>query len=100
MIDFGLSEQQTKLRSTTRVFADDVLKTARLIYEQHTNPHEAFQSTKPLYQRAVEAGIVKTQVPSSLGGTGGSLNDMCILIEELYAVDPSVSMTILATGLG
>jgi alkylation response protein AidB-like acyl-CoA dehydrogenase len=100
MVDFSLSERQTKLRRTAAAFADNVLKTARQIYEQHTDPHEAFKSTKPLHRKAVEAGIVKMQVPLSLDGEGGSLVDTCILIEELYAVDPSVSMTILATGLG
>jgi len=39
-------------------------------------------------------------IPQPLGGTGGSLIDATLLVEELYAADTSAALTIFATGLG
>lgn len=100
MIDFTLSDQQNGLRAAAQTFASNVLSTARATYSQHVDQHLRFQATKPMYRGAVKAGLVKAQVPPSMGGAGGSLTDAAILIEELYAVEASVSLTVLATGLG
>ena len=44
--------------------------------------------------------LIKGSIPPALGGTSGSLVDACLAIEELHAVEPSVTFTILANGLG
>ncbi len=100
MIDFTLSEQQSAVRNAARSFAADTLSTARATYSQHAEQYRRFQATKPLYREAVKAGLVKAQVPASMGGAGGGLVDSAILTEELYAVETSVPVTVLATGLG
>lgn len=100
MIDFTLSEQQNGVRTAARGFAQNALSTAPAVYAKHAEQHRRFQATQPLYREAVMAGLVKAQVPTSMGGAGGSFGDAAILVEELYAVETSVSLTILATGLG
>lgn len=66
-------------------------------YQQH---HERFQSTRPIYQQAVAGGLIKGQITPRLGGTGGTLVEAAILVEEMYKVEPAVSLTIFSTGLG
>ena len=62
--------------------------------------HERFQATRPVYREAVAAGLIKGQIPPHLGGTGGSLLEAAIMVEEMYAVEPSAALTIFGTGLG
>lgn len=99
-IDFQLSPSEKRVRDGAATFAATVLKDARKDYLQYTQHHERFQSTRPIYRKAVEAGLVKGQVPAPLGGTGGALIESAILVEEFYSVEPSASLTIFATGLG
>jgi alkylation response protein AidB-like acyl-CoA dehydrogenase len=39
-------------------------------------------------------------IAPALGGTGGSIVETSILVEECYAVEPSAALTIFSTGLG
>ncbi|MCJ1472978.1 hypothetical protein MMC13_001627, partial [Lambiella insularis] len=100
MIDFTLSEQQNAIRSKAASFASNVLAPAASTYEKHNTQKARFESIRPLYRQAVEAGLINGQVPPALGGTGGSLTDVAILVEEIYAADTSVALTIFSTGLG
>jgi nitroalkane oxidase len=103
MIDFTLTPEQQAVRSFIRSFANTHLKNARSLYDPlipHAKWSSRFQSTQPIYRAAVEAGLIKAQIPVALGGTGGSLNDAAIVVEELYSVETSASLTILGTGLG
>jgi alkylation response protein AidB-like acyl-CoA dehydrogenase len=99
-IDFQLSPSEEGIRNAAAGFAATVLKDARKTYLQYSNHSERFQSTRPIYRKAVEAGLIKGQVPAPLGGTGGSLVEAAILVEELYATEPAASLTVFATGLG
>lgn len=103
MIDFELSPQQEAIRGAVHTFAITHLKQARSLYDPPT-PHakweDRFRSTKPVYRVAVEAGLIKAQIPTQLGGTGGALIDAALVVEEMYAVETSASLTILGTGLG
>lgn len=49
---------------------------------------------------AVAGGVLKGQISPAHGGSGGSLTEAAILVEECYAVEPSAALTIFATGLG
>lgn len=44
--------------------------------------------------------MLKAQIPTPLGGSCDSLLDAAVQLEELYATDPSVTLTVAATGLG
>ena len=100
MIDFTLSEQQNVIRSTAASFASKILVPASSTYEKHTTQQARFESTRPFYRQAVEAGLIRGLIPPAFGGTGGGLIDTTILVEEMYAADTSVSLTIFSTGLG
>ncbi|KAH7555882.1 hypothetical protein BM1_06408 [Bipolaris maydis] len=100
MIDFSLTPEQKELRANVHAFADTVLSKAPTYYSHLTTQTERFQSTLPIYQTAVSAGLIKGQIPVPLGGTSAGLVDAAIVIEELHAVEPSTAITILGTGLG
>jgi nitroalkane oxidase len=103
MIGFQLTPEQQALRSNVGAFASAHLSRARSIYEAAGASgkwSDRFRSTLPLYQEAVKAGLIKAQVPQPLGGLGGSLMDATLVVEEMYAVEASASLTILGTGLG
>jgi alkylation response protein AidB-like acyl-CoA dehydrogenase len=100
MIDFTLTPAQNSLRLAAQYFAKNVLATAPGLYNAESTPDRKFQSTHPLYAQAVEGGLLKGQIPTQMGGTGGSLIDAAILVEELYSVECSASLTVLGTGLG
>ncbi|ROV87583.1 hypothetical protein VMCG_10609 [Cytospora schulzeri] len=100
MIDFTLTESQQALRHNAAAFAQAHLKEAHLTYAQHTTQKARFRSTRPIYAAAVKKGLIRGQIPTTLGGGAQGLVDAAILIEEFFAVDPSAALTILGTGLG
>ena len=103
MIDFTLTPEQQQVRDHVRAFAKSHLSNARAIYDPvvpHVKWEDRFRSLQPLYADAVKNGIIKAQIPVALGGIGGSLTDAAIVVEEMYAVETSASLTILGTGLG
>jgi alkylation response protein AidB-like acyl-CoA dehydrogenase len=100
MVDFTLTPEQKGLRANARAFAQNVLSTAPNLYSNLATQTERFQSTLPIYQAAVSAGLLKGQIPLPLGGTSASMIDAAIVVEEFHAVEPSTAITILGTGLG
>ena len=99
-VDFHLSPTEEGIRKAASSFAAGCLKDAKKSYMKYQHHHERFQSTRPIYRQAVAGGLIKGQIPPSLGGTGGTLIEAAILVEEMYAVEPAASLTIFATGLG
>ncbi|KAL1644594.1 hypothetical protein SLS61_008760 [Didymella pomorum] len=100
MVNFLLSTEQRALRATVSDFAHDVLSTAPKLYDDLPTQTTRFRSTLPIYRSAVSAGLIKGQVPVPYGGESASMLDAAIVVEELYAVEPSTALTILGTGLG
>ena len=103
MADATLSATQREFRDSVRAFAAKHLTTARKTYTQAGSSgqwHDRFRSTQPIYKAAVEAGLIKAEIPAPLGGTSAGFVDLAIMVEELYAVDTSASLTILGTALG
>ncbi|KAK5126228.1 hypothetical protein LTR85_010463 [Meristemomyces frigidus] len=105
MVNFDLTPTQEAIRAAVRSFAATHLKNARSTYESagaqpNAQWQDRFRSTKPIYEAALQAGLIKAQIPRPLGGTGDALIDAAIVVEELYAVETSASLTILGTGLG
>ena len=99
-VDFQLSASEQGIRKAAAAFAAGPLKTAKETYQKYENHHERFQSTRPIYRQAVAGGLIKGLIPPHLGGAGGSLLEATILVEEMYSVEPSASLTTFATGLG
>lgn len=100
MIDFKLSEQQNAIRSMAASFATNVLSNASTSYEKYLTQKERFQALRPFYRIAVGGGMIKGMIPQPLGGAGGTVLDSTLLVEEMYKVDRSLSLTIFGTGLG
>lgn len=99
-VDFQLSPGEAGIRNAAAGFSAACLKDAKKEYSKFTENHQRFQATKHIYEKAVAGGLIKGQVPVQLGGSGGSLVEAAILVEEMYSVEPAASLTIFATGLG
>lgn len=98
-IDFQLSESEDAIRRQAAAFAAGPLKDVRKVYSAEKDEKQ-FQALKPFYGDATAGGMIKSLVSPHNGGTGGSLIESAILVEEMYAVDPSASLTIFSTALG
>ena len=99
MIDFELSPEQRKLQLDARAFAAEHLSGLRAKMAGK-DAAGRFEATKDAYEAAVKAGYLKLQVPPPLGGTMNSLVDVAIVAEELIAVESSLPLSVLSTGLG
>jgi nitroalkane oxidase len=98
-IDFTLTAQQRELQSASRKFAREVLSQA-IAAETLPTPEERFAATKPAYEAMIAAGFLRKCIPHSAGGENRGLTDTAIMIEELYAVNASVTLTLIGTALG
>lgn len=99
-VDFLLSPSEDGIRQAAAGFAAGPLKDAKNTYMKYQHHHKRFQSTRPIYRQAVAGGLIKGQITPHLGGAGGSLIEAVLLVEEMYRVEPTVSLTIFSTGLG
>src|SRR6516165_1064763 len=98
-IDFRLTSRQHALQLDSRMFAADVIASARAA-ELLPTPEERFRATKPVYEAMVAAGFLRKCIPVSAGGDNAGLIDMAIVAEEFYSVNASVTLTMLGTVLG
>jgi alkylation response protein AidB-like acyl-CoA dehydrogenase len=98
-IDFRLTARQRELQLQSRKFAREVLSRA-LEAEALPTPEERFAATKPAYEAMIAAGFLRKCVPLSAGGENTGLTDTAIMVEELYAVNASVTLTLIGTVLG
>ena len=98
-IDFRLTARQRELQLQSRKFAREVLSRA-LEAEALPTPEERFAATKPAYEAMIAAGFLRKCIPLSAGGENAGLADTAIMVEELYAVNASVTLTLIGTVLG
>jgi butyryl-CoA dehydrogenase len=98
-IDFRLTARQRELQLQSRKFAREVLSPA-LEAEALPTPEERFAATKPAYEAMIAAGFLRKCIPLSAGGENIGLTDTAIMVEELYAVNASVTLTLIGTVLG
>lgn len=106
-INFQLDAADMAVRDAAASFAQVVLKPARAAYTGsgaaaagEGGQKGRFQATRAAYAAAVAGGLVRGQLPPGLGGTGGSLVQAALMVEECYAVEASASLTLFGTGLG
>jgi alkylation response protein AidB-like acyl-CoA dehydrogenase len=98
-IDFRLTARQRELQLRSRKFASEVLSRA-LEAEALPTAEERFAATKPAYEAMIAAGFLRKCIPLSAGGDNAGLTDTAIMVEELYAVNASVTLTLIGTVLG
>ncbi|KJC57287.1 acyl-CoA dehydrogenase [Bradyrhizobium sp. LTSPM299] len=98
-IDFRLTARQRELQLQSRKFARDVLSPA-LEAETLPTAEERFAATKPAYEALIAAGFLRKCIPLSAGGESAGLIDTAIVVEELYSVNASATLTLIGTVLG
>jgi alkylation response protein AidB-like acyl-CoA dehydrogenase len=98
-VDFRLTARQRELQLQARKFAKELLAPA-IEAEALPTPEERFAATKPAYEAMIAAGFLRKCIPLSAGGESAGLTDTAIMVEELYAVNASVTLTLIGTVLG
>jgi butyryl-CoA dehydrogenase len=98
-IDFRLTARQRELQLQSRKFAREVLSAA-LGAEALPTPDQRFAATKPAYEAIIAAGFLRKCIPLFAGGENAGLIDTAIMVEELYAVNASITLTLIGTVLG
>jgi nitroalkane oxidase len=98
-IDFQLTPRLRELQVQSRKFATEVLAPA-LEAETLPTPEERFAATRPAYEAMIAAGFLRKCIPLAAGGESAGLTDTAIMAEELYAVNASVTLTLIGTVLG
>src|SRR6202045_1349179 len=98
-LDFRLTGRQRELQLQSRRFAREMLLPA-LEAEALPTAEERFAATKPAYEAMIAAGFLRKCIPCSAGGECPGLTDTAIMVEELYAVNASVTLTLIRTVLG
>ena len=98
-IDFQLTPRLRELQMQSRKFAKEVLSPA-IEAETLPTPEERFVATKPAYGAMISAGFLRKCIPLSAGGENVGLTHTAIMVEELYAVNASVTLTLIGTVLG
>ena len=93
-IDFRLTASQRELQLRSRKFAKEVLSHA-IEAETLPTPEQRFAATKPAYEAMIAAGFLRKCIPPSAGGESAGLTDTAIMVEELYAVNASVTLTLI-----
>ncbi len=98
-MDFTLTTRQRELRAGARGAARDVLGDAWAA-ERLPTPEERFLATRPAYEHLIAAGFLRACIPTSAGGDNESLIDTAVVVEELFAANAGVALTLLGTVLG
>jgi alkylation response protein AidB-like acyl-CoA dehydrogenase len=91
MISLSLSDEQRMLQQTFRSFAQEVVAPAVERIESSRDPELVpYDHCRDLVRKGSDLGFLALVVPEEQGGLGGSCVDLCLLCEELGAVDVAV----------
>jgi acyl-CoA dehydrogenase len=93
MPDFSLTPEQESLRDLARKFARTEMA-----------PHaaecdRAARFPEDIYRKAFELGLMNLNVPSEYGGSGLSLVDQCLIVEELAHACGGMTTSVIANCL-
>jgi len=93
-MDFGLSAEQKQIRDEVRKFAENEVKPVASEYDREEKyPHEVLD-------KAAEMGMVAPHIPIEYGGAGYSNLDTMIIVEEMFAADPGIALSLVSTAFG
>jgi acyl-CoA dehydrogenase len=93
MPDFALGDDQRSLQDLARKFArTEMLPKAAACDREARFPEE-------VYRKAWELGLMNLNVPSEYGGSGLTLLDQCIIVEELARACAGMTTSIIANCL-
>ena len=93
-MEFGLTEEHQQIRDEVRRFAENEIDPHAQQYDtEETFPHE-------IVDKAAEMGLVGASIPMEYGGAGYSTLESVLIIEELFAHDPGIALSITASSFG
>ena len=93
-MDFALSEEQQQVRDEVRRFADNEIRPVATEYDTEEKfPHD-------LVEEAAELGLVGANVPLEYGGVGYDYLTNIVIVEELFAADPGIGLSISSAAFG
>jgi len=93
-MDFELSDEVEQMRDEVRRFAENEVRPHGTEYDEREEfPHD-------IVEEAAEMGLCGASIPMEYGGAGYSALESVIIAEELFAADPGIALSILATSFG
>ncbi|MFP4628512.1 MAG: acyl-CoA dehydrogenase family protein [Halobacteriales archaeon] len=93
-MDFALSEEQVALRDEVRRFGENEIAPVASEYDVEE------KYPRDIVEKAAEMGLTGAHIPVEYGGAGFSVLDVAIIIEELFAIDPGIGLSISSTAFG
>ena len=93
-MNFELSPEQEAIRDEVRRFGENEIAPVATEYDVAEEfPHD-------IHEQAAEMGLTGPYIPIEYGGAGYSILDTAIIVEELFAIDPGIALSIVASSFG
>ena len=93
-MDFELTEEQKQLRDEVRRFAENEVAPVAKEYDvEEKYPHEVID-------KAAEMGLLGPHIPIEYGGAGYGSLEVSMIVEELFAVDAGIGLSMVSTSFG
>ncbi|WP_290810144.1 acyl-CoA dehydrogenase family protein [Halovivax sp.] len=93
-MDFELTDEQKQLRDEVRRFAENEIEPVAREYDvEEKYPHE-------IVDKAAEMGLLGPHIPIEYGGAGYGSLEVSMIVEELFAVDPGIGLSLVSTSFG
>jgi len=93
-MEFEFSSEQEQLREEVRRFAENEIRPVATEYDVAEEfPHDVVDA-------AAEMGLTGAGIPMEYGGAGYSTLEVAMIVEELFAADPGIGLSITATSFG
>jgi alkylation response protein AidB-like acyl-CoA dehydrogenase len=93
-MDYQLSDEQQAIRDEVRRFAENEIEPIASEYDaEEKYPHE-------IMGKAAEMGLTGANIPMEYGGAGYSPLEVAIIIEELFAVDAGIGLSVTSASFG
>lgn len=93
-MDFNLTKEQLELQKRVRAFAIKELLPSVWYYDQRN------ELPRSIIDKALDAGIMNTDIPKEYGGLGYGRMESAIITEELSAVASALATTFFGNSLG
>jgi len=93
-MDFGLSDEQQAIRDEVRRFAENEIAPVASEYDREEKyPWE-------IMDKAADMGLTGANIPIDYGGAGYTPLETALVVEELFAVDPGIGLSVTSAAFG
>lgn len=93
-MDFRLSKEQIDIKNAAREFASGEFSDRAMEFDRN----ETFDLD--IWRKAAELGFVAGTVSEDYGGPGLGKLEACLIVQEFWAVDPGIGLSITSTAFG